>query len=316
MIPAYNSARFMPETLGSVFGQERLPDEVIVVDDASTDDTRDLVQAEARHAPVPVRLIVRSRNSGGPARPMNQGIQAASGDVIALLDHDDRMQPENLAAKLALLEQRPELEQVFGDYQYFGVDAEELNRGLATLRAELRSLFGTSADSTWVLSPVEAMRAFVRRPWIAGGCGNMFFRKSLWQRIGGFDPRSGPCADYDFNLRSLVGPVGWVGQSTYQKRMHGENLWTPSHANRLQTLRSQAVSLARFPELRELRSDVIESTLEFARQRRWEGQPQASLWAGWELIRMHAYHQGMRELAKTLLTLPRDARKTRVDRTF
>lgn len=315
VIPAYNSARFIVDALGSIFNQLHLPDEVIVVDDASTDGTPQLVQAEARHAPIPVRMITRRWNNGGPARPMNQGIQAARSNLIALLDHDDLMRPENLAAKLALLERHPELEQVFGDYKYFGDDELELNRGLVTLRREQRSLMGSAADSTWILSPLDAMRIFVHLPWIVGGCGNMFFRKTLWQRIGGFAPRYGACADYDFNLRSLVGPVGWIGQETYQKRMHGENLWIANHANQLQTLRSQAAGLARFPELRDLRSDVIERICAFARQRRWEGLPIVSLWAGWELIRMRAYRAGFREITKTLLAVPRDARMTWLKRT-
>ena len=78
VIPAFNSAAFIRETLESVFAQTQLPVEVIVVDDASSDDTPTIIKGLADKAPVPLRLIEMPRNSGSPAMPMNVGIEACA----------------------------------------------------------------------------------------------------------------------------------------------------------------------------------------------------------------------------------------------
>src|ERR1041384_767882 len=103
IIPTYNSEKFISQALDSVFRQTRRPMEVLVVDDASTDGTCELVAALAQSAPVRLRLCRLSTNSGGPARPLNVGIGQATGALIATLDHDDLMLPEKLALQVACL---------------------------------------------------------------------------------------------------------------------------------------------------------------------------------------------------------------------
>lgn len=89
VIPTYNGARFIRDALESVFAQTQLPDEIIVVDDGSTDDTVEVVKQMTKESPHPVRLIKMTHNSGGPAAPINTGIAAAIGEFIAVLDQDD-----------------------------------------------------------------------------------------------------------------------------------------------------------------------------------------------------------------------------------
>ncbi len=88
VIAAYNGARTIEETLASCLDQSHPPAEVIVVDDASTDDTAVRVE-RLLSSPIPLRLLRRHRNSGSPPAPYNQGITAATSPVVALLDQDD-----------------------------------------------------------------------------------------------------------------------------------------------------------------------------------------------------------------------------------
>ena len=90
IIPTYNASTFIHETVRSVFAQTLRAHELIVVDDASTDGTPDIVRALATGAPVPVRVIERDGNSGTPVEPLNVGIQATDAEYIAVLDQDDR----------------------------------------------------------------------------------------------------------------------------------------------------------------------------------------------------------------------------------
>jgi glycosyltransferase involved in cell wall biosynthesis len=95
VIPAYNAERFLPRCLKSVFAQTLKPDEVIVVDDGSTDNTAALA--------VQLGAIVISQSNSGIAATRNIGIQKASCEWIALLDADDLWAPEKLERQVALI---------------------------------------------------------------------------------------------------------------------------------------------------------------------------------------------------------------------
>ena len=80
IMPVYKGAKFLDESIGSLFGQSFADFEIIAVDDGSTDDSLEVLNRLARQD---TRLQVRSRpNSGGPAAPKNDGMQAALGEYI------------------------------------------------------------------------------------------------------------------------------------------------------------------------------------------------------------------------------------------
>jgi glycosyltransferase involved in cell wall biosynthesis len=89
IIPCFNYAAFVGAAIDSVRRSTRQPDEVIVVDDGSTDDSAEII-ARYDH----VRLL--RKPNGGMASALNLGIAAATGDVVVFLDADDEMSPERL----------------------------------------------------------------------------------------------------------------------------------------------------------------------------------------------------------------------------
>lgn len=96
-----NGARHLGEQLRSFAVQQRLPDELVVADDASTDGTRDLVEAFARSAPFPVRLVVNPARLG-LAGNFGRALSLASGDLVFLSDQDDVWFPEKIAVVAGL----------------------------------------------------------------------------------------------------------------------------------------------------------------------------------------------------------------------
>ena len=107
VVPAWNCARYLPDALASVAAQSRQPAEVLVVDDASADDTVAVARA------LGARVIRLERNSG-PSAARNAGIRAASGEAIAFLDGDDWWEPDHLERVAGLLDRFPAAGVAFG----------------------------------------------------------------------------------------------------------------------------------------------------------------------------------------------------------
>jgi glycosyltransferase involved in cell wall biosynthesis len=103
VIPAYNAARYIGRALDSVLAQTHKPDEIIVVDDGSTDDTAGIVETYSSQ----VRLIRRENAGASVAR--NTGINAAKSEWIAFLDGDDEWLPEKLQLQSQLLQRNSQL---------------------------------------------------------------------------------------------------------------------------------------------------------------------------------------------------------------
>ena len=101
--PAFNAARYIPETINSVRAQTYPSWEMLVIDDCSTDDTRGIVQAQAQ-LDDRIRLITLERRSG-PAGARNEGFRNARGQYIAFLDSDDLWMPTKLEEQLAFMKE-------------------------------------------------------------------------------------------------------------------------------------------------------------------------------------------------------------------
>lgn len=104
--PTFNSARFVTRTLESIVSQTRLPDEVVISDDGSTDDTVSVVERFFSAHPHVKSSIIRGQHKGvGATR--NAGIKHSSGEWVAFMDSDDLWQPRKLEVMHEQIEQHP-----------------------------------------------------------------------------------------------------------------------------------------------------------------------------------------------------------------
>ena len=113
VIPAYNAAGYVTEALDSVAGQSAPPDQVVVVDDGSRDDTARVVRDWIAAHPACDTRLVEQANGGIPVA-RNAGIRSGGGDWIALLDADDVWEPDHLAALRAALAAAPDAVAAYG----------------------------------------------------------------------------------------------------------------------------------------------------------------------------------------------------------
>ena len=128
VVPTYNRASLLERALRSALPQCEPGDEIIVVDDGSTDDS----EAVARACGAPVRYLSTPHLGAGAAR--NAGVRAASCDLVAFLDSDDEWMPGKLALQRAVMEHFPEILFVFSDFGVVGPSGERRHGGLLEWR--------------------------------------------------------------------------------------------------------------------------------------------------------------------------------------
>ena len=110
----YNGARFLMEQLESFTSQERLPDELVICDDGSSDDSITLIQSFAARAPFPVHLFQNDENLGS-TRNFEKAMSLCKGDLIALSDQDDRWDTTKLRVLAEFMFAHPDVGGVFTD---------------------------------------------------------------------------------------------------------------------------------------------------------------------------------------------------------
>ncbi|MGY4858315.1 glycosyltransferase family 2 protein [Cryobacterium sp. AP23] len=130
VIPNYNYGRFLAAAVHSAVTQVGVRTEVIIVDDASTDDSVAIATALAEADPR-VRVIVRPVN-GGPVATFNDGLVAAQGEYLVRLDADDLLTPGSLGRSTAVAEEYPSVGFVYGHPVHFSGRVPERHRGTAT----------------------------------------------------------------------------------------------------------------------------------------------------------------------------------------
>jgi glycosyltransferase involved in cell wall biosynthesis len=120
IIPTYNRADLIEETIDSVLKQTFDDLEIIIVDDGSTDSTKEVV----RRFDGPIKYLYQENRGRSCAR--NRGFEASSGDYICFLDSDDVLDPRMLDRQVSLLESNSDLGFVFSDYQFINRAGEIL----------------------------------------------------------------------------------------------------------------------------------------------------------------------------------------------
>lgn len=174
IVPAQNAQDFLPRCLEALDGaREGIASEVLVVDDASTDDTAEFAESRG----VEVLRLERGR---GPSAARNRGAARARGATLMFVDADVVVHPDALSRVLELLDRHPEVSAVFGSY-----DRDPAARGAVTRYKNLLHHFvhqhaRSEAFTFWT------------------GCGAI--RRSAFEEMGGFDEEDYPFCIEDIEL--------------------------------------------------------------------------------------------------------------------
>ena len=186
--PCHNAAPWIATALRSVASQTFAPKEIIVVNDASTDDS--LTQIE--RSGVPVRLLhVKARNA---AIARNIGIEAANGEWIALLDADDKWYPNHLARAVELLAKTNDVA-FMSNHDFIGLDDETL-----TMPDERQCKL---AEPTSGIGVNDFFRIIDKG--FHFGHSTVLYRRDRLREVGLFDPSQKRRHDFDLWLRMIAG---------------------------------------------------------------------------------------------------------------
>ena len=160
LIPTWNRVQVVPGAVASVLDQTFADFEIVVVVDGSTDGTADVLRRTFDDP----RLRILEKANGGLASARNAGVAAARGDLIALLDDDDRCLPERIACQVRALDANPGAALCLSDARYDGAGAEG-DAGTLYGQPGYRSPDSLEAvfEGAWTLPSVMMFRAPVLR---------------------------------------------------------------------------------------------------------------------------------------------------------
>lgn len=202
VIPAYNAAEWIAETLDSVLQQTHKDLEIVVVDDGSTDRTIEVAEECLKKGAVPYRILSQPNKSAAAAR--NRGWQVARGSWIQFLDADDLLHPQKLELQIAESSRRPEADVIYSDWQRLVWTSAGWSR-----HEEIR----VTEIGRDPLADVLSDKNFLQ-------LGSQIFRASVLRFVGGFDSAHVPVEDVGLCVKIAMargsfvkahstGPLSW-----------------------------------------------------------------------------------------------------------
>jgi len=214
IIPTYNNAEYIEEAINSILAQSHPVDEIIVVDDGSSDNTETLVRAIEQKTDM---LSYTKQHNQGPSAARNHGIELANGDWVAFLDADDRWPKDKIALQIAALQREPSLQLIAGDMaetdQQGNVQVESV-LAKHQLLEPFQRLAGRALNN--------ALTALVSKNFIP--TGTVLVKRSALNQAGGFNPdiRFGE----DLELWAKIAchhPITCLPERLMYRRQHGAN---------------------------------------------------------------------------------------------
>lgn len=242
IVPSFNSGKYITETLLSILGQDYQDFEIIVVDDASTDNTSDVVKALNSDK---IHYIRLTENHGGPSKPRNVGIENARGEYIAFFDSDDLMLPGRLERGAKFLDEYKDIGMVFTDANKFddisGVNQDRFLQNYEKFNQTEKT--SASEDRFIINVPLAHICLFYENFILT--CG-VTVRRKVFDKIGYFDESltNGDDRDMWFRITKMF-PIGFIDFQSFRYRVRQGSISKRGVVlaeNRIKVLRNQLTS--------------------------------------------------------------------------
>lgn len=202
----------LKQTMETIFAQQYRPVEIVVLDDGSTDNTRELIESYGD------KVTYYRQEKRGIAAARTNGCQLAKGELIAFQDDDDLMPPERIIYLYEALCRYPEAVLAAGDWAYIAVNGNLTGK---------RSIFNIKVNNEELLLIEDGYKA-VLWPLVTPLPHTTLFRRVDGERIGWFDNARffHGCSDTDFFARlGQHGPIVYVPKIVSYYRMGHNQIW-------------------------------------------------------------------------------------------
>ncbi|WP_312555925.1 glycosyltransferase family 2 protein [Empedobacter brevis] len=142
IIPCYNSSLTIVESLNSIFYQKHIVNEIIIIDDGSTDNTISIIEQYIKESTFENFKLIKQKNSG-PSVARNNGIKNSTSDWIAFLDSDDIWTPSRLEKQLKFLTSNPEVVLIGGGHEKFFFNKNIISQEISLQKLCFKNFFET-----------------------------------------------------------------------------------------------------------------------------------------------------------------------------
>jgi glycosyl transferase family 2 len=218
VVPTYNRADLIPLSLKTILSQSYQPDEIIVVDDGSKDNTEEVV----RRFGSSVRYL-RIENSG-ECRARNVGVSHSQCEYVAFCDSDDLWHPDKLMSQVRIFEATPECDYSFTNFRTVVDDIWSQNTKFDTLPPDFFDLQRCEIDKDLFVIQVPMFRPLLLNQPIFPS--TIMMKRSFFENVGRWDEPLGrtPSVDLEFHLRCVGRPnIGVVAAPMVGIRKHASN---------------------------------------------------------------------------------------------
>jgi glycosyltransferase involved in cell wall biosynthesis len=254
IIPTYNCGHFIAEAMDSVLGQTQVPDQIIIVDDGSTDDTDQVVRRYTDS-----RIEYKKQPNAGVSAARNVGLDGARCEFVTFLDADDRWRPRFVARMHDLMAADPTAVCAFANFVRFEHETGQV------LRDQFH--YYPRGDAFHKIPQERAFSTLVAWGEIPAFPVVMMYRRSRLDPIR-FDPTLRTCEDMDFALRAFMrGAVIFTSEVLCEVRRHDGNA-TRNYAgmavHKLRVLKALASELTSTGDITAYRDRLVKAHIDAA----------------------------------------------------
>lgn len=205
VIPTYNSGQYLAKAIDSVLSQTYRDFEIIVIDDGSTDNTKDMIMECAKKNPDKVRYFYQKKS--GPSAARNKGIIETKGDYIAFLDADDLWCQNKLSLQMEYFEKNPEITLSATEFEF--IDSEGKLLGYSNRREKIPT-------DGYILNYIFEHYLLT---------STIMLKKEVFKKIGFFDETLQNAEDTDIQLRIATHfRIGLLEKRLVKYRQHDASL--------------------------------------------------------------------------------------------
>jgi glycosyltransferase involved in cell wall biosynthesis len=206
IIPCFNSVKYIREAINSIINQTYGNVEIITIDDASTDETVNILSEYSSKINIKI-LVHEDKKNHGKSASTNLGLSISNGEFVAFLDHDDIWHPKKIEKQVAFLEQNKEIGLVYTNGIYMN-DLEQETGPILPVSFEEKN------DPSSLL-----MNCYIK------SASQVMMRKTVIDNIGLFNETLIGCDDHDMWLRTIEQyKIAYLNEVLFKYRIHDKQL--------------------------------------------------------------------------------------------